>query len=178
MRLGSFLAAAGAAALVFSASAASAQTFTETLDPAGTTMTAFFGTGMPCKINTNVQAPRVLKTVTVNIPTSGLYMINDLLGSPGISDGALGLYRGTFYPSDPVTNCVATVGDTLTTSLTAGAYTAVLTKYDPNQPGYQVGFSFTPVPAAIPTLTEWAMILLGVALAGGAALMIQRRRMA
>lgn len=33
-------------------------------------------------------------------------------------------------------------------------------------------------PAPIPTLSEWAMILLGVALAGGAALTIHRRRMA
>jgi len=31
-------------------------------------------------------------------------------------------------------------------------------------------------PAPIPTLSEWAMILLGVMLAGGAAFMIQRRR--
>lgn len=33
-------------------------------------------------------------------------------------------------------------------------------------------------PAPVPTLSEWAMILLGVALAGGAALTIQRRRQA
>lgn len=32
-----------------------------------------------------------------------------------------------------------------------------------------------PTPAPIPTLSEWAMILLGVALAGGASLMLQRR---
>lgn len=32
--------------------------------------------------------------------------------------------------------------------------------------------------AAVPTLSEWAMILFGVLLAGGAALMVQRRRMA
>lgn len=31
-------------------------------------------------------------------------------------------------------------------------------------------------PASIPTMTEWAMVLLGVMLAGGAALYIQRRR--
>ena len=31
-------------------------------------------------------------------------------------------------------------------------------------------------PTGIPTMSEWAMILLGVLLAGGAALMIQRRR--
>lgn len=35
----------------------------------------------------------------------------------------------------------------------------------------------TPV-AAVPTLTEWAMILFGLSLAGGAALAIQRRRLA
>ncbi|MGO4408517.1 MULTISPECIES: IPTL-CTERM sorting domain-containing protein [unclassified Brevundimonas] len=34
--------------------------------------------------------------------------------------------------------------------------------------------SFTPAP--IPTMTEWAMVLFGVMLAGGAALTIQRRR--
>ena len=33
-------------------------------------------------------------------------------------------------------------------------------------------------PAAVPTMSEWAMILLGLALAGGAALTIQRRRTA
>lgn len=35
-----------------------------------------------------------------------------------------------------------------------------------------------PPPAPIPTLSEWAMIALGAALAGGAALTIHRRRMA
>lgn len=33
-------------------------------------------------------------------------------------------------------------------------------------------------PAAVPTMSEWAMILLGAILAGGAALWIQRRRLA
>gem|GEM_PF-6962302 len=32
-----------------------------------------------------------------------------------------------------------------------------------------------PAPAAVPTLSEWAMILLGLAMAGGAALILQRR---
>ena len=42
------------------------------------------------------------------------------------------------------------------------------------------GSSFTTAsaaPAPVPTLSEWAMILLGVVLAGGAAMLIQRRRM-
>jgi len=34
-----------------------------------------------------------------------------------------------------------------------------------------------PAPAAIPTMTEWAIILFGMVLAGGAALYLQRRRM-
>lgn len=33
-------------------------------------------------------------------------------------------------------------------------------------------------PAAVSTMTEWALILLGLMLAGCAAVMIQRRRMA
>ncbi len=36
----------------------------------------------------------------------------------------------------------------------------------------------TPTPAPVPTMTEWAMILLGMLLAGVAALTIQRRRAA
>lgn len=40
-------------------------------------------------------------------------------------------------------------------------------------PGY-----VAPAPAPVPTLSEWAMILLGVVLAGGAALTIHRRRTA
>ncbi|MBD7942426.1 IPTL-CTERM sorting domain-containing protein [Brevundimonas guildfordensis] len=38
-------------------------------------------------------------------------------------------------------------------------------------PGY-----IAPTPAPVPTLSEWAMIMLGVVLAGGAALTIHRRR--
>jgi len=37
---------------------------------------------------------------------------------------------------------------------------------------------FVPVPTPVPTMTEWAMILLGLMLAGGAAVLIQRRQMA
>ena len=33
-------------------------------------------------------------------------------------------------------------------------------------------------PAPVPTMSEWAMILFGLILAGGAALYIQRRRLA
>ena len=36
----------------------------------------------------------------------------------------------------------------------------------------------TPAPAAVPTLSEWGMILLAALLAGGAALTLSRRRLA
>lgn len=41
---------------------------------------------------------------------------------------------------------------------------------------YQLQVVSAVAPAAVPTMSEWAMILLGVLLAGGAALTIQRRR--
>lgn len=40
------------------------------------------------------------------------------------------------------------------------------------------GAAVAPPPAPVPTLSEWAMILLGVMLAGGAALTLHRRRTA
>ena len=44
--------------------------------------------------------------------------------------------------------------------------------------GLDMGFSatFAPAPVMVPTLSEWAMIGFGLLLAGGAVLMIQRRR--
>lgn len=52
------------------------------------------------------------------------------------------------------------------TAVTKGAYRVDVTN----------AVGAPPVPAAVPTMTEWAMILFALALAGGAALMIQRRR--
>lgn len=52
---------------------------------------------------------------------------------------------------------------------------------DYNDPyGFDMAFTVTEVaaPVTVPTLTEWAMILFGVMLAGGAAVMVQRRRLA
>ena len=44
--------------------------------------------------------------------------------------------------------------------------------------GQFIGPAPAPPPAAVPTLSEWAMILLGVLLAGAAVVVIQRRRFA
>ncbi|WP_298159431.1 IPTL-CTERM sorting domain-containing protein [Brevundimonas sp.] len=48
-----------------------------------------------------------------------------------------------------------------------------------SRPEYDAYFlaQFTTIPTPVPTLTEWAMILFGLGLAGGAVLMIQRRRL-
>lgn len=54
-----------------------------------------------------------------------------------------------------------------------------LSNYNSQDSSSDLAFTVTQVaatPAAVPTMTEWAMILFGMILAGGAALYIQRRR--
>lgn len=112
-------------------------------------------------------------------------------GYPNLVDGALGLYAGAFDPGNPIAHCVGSVDGNKSIHLPDGEYIAVFTTAGPGTGGEEVGFGFagpaavtlapyptTPVVASVPTLSEWAMIFLGVALAGGAALMIQRRRTA
>ncbi|WP_428149839.1 IPTL-CTERM sorting domain-containing protein [Brevundimonas sp.] len=58
---------------------------------------------------------------------------------------------------------------------------ALLTGYDSPFGGFDLVFTATQVaagPAPVPTLSEWAMILFGLTLAGGAAVILQRRRFA
>jgi YVTN family beta-propeller protein len=43
--------------------------------------------------------------------------------------------------------------------------------------GFGKSIGPAPAPAPVPTLSEWAMILFGLILAGGAAVLVQRRRM-
>ncbi|MFE9082819.1 IPTL-CTERM sorting domain-containing protein [Brevundimonas sp. NPDC003935] len=55
----------------------------------------------------------------------------------------------------------------------------MLSNYNNSDINVDLAFTVTQVaapPAAVPTMTEWAMILFGTILAGGAALYIQRRR--
>ena len=55
----------------------------------------------------------------------------------------------------------------------------VFTDGDQLQNGLDLTFEVVQVPATpVPTLSEWALILLGVMLAGGAAIYIQRRQLA
>lgn len=53
--------------------------------------------------------------------------------------------------------------------------------YNAGQPpaGADARLTFVaPAPAAVPTMSEWAMILFAIAMAGAAAIMIQKRRTA
>lgn len=77
----------------------------------------------------------------------------------GVSDGHAGGAGGSSYLDGVGLTATSTVG-----GVRAGD-------------GF-VTITFTPgaSPAAIPTMTEWAMIILGTIMAGGAALYIQRRR--
>jgi len=129
----------------------------------------------------------------ITIHQSGTYSVVDSVGPgfPNLVDGTLGLYSGAFDPANPMAHCVGSVDGNKDISLSDGEYIAVFTTAGSATGGEEVGFGFggpaavtlapyptTPVVASVPTLSEWAMIFLGVALAGGAALMIQRRRTA
>jgi hypothetical protein len=74
----------------------------------------------------------------------------------------------TAHPSFPASpfGCNAQVANTANGASSASASAVTISLTPP------------PAPAAVPTLSEWAMILLGAMLAGGAALHLHRRRQA
>lgn len=140
---------------------------------------------------------------TINAVTSGTITIAGTACSAGCSFTTPGLYRvnsafqgstiigievtatpGTalnefFSPSSPDLSIVTAP---ITAAATNGfaPYSIVATSGGPVQIISNTGplptFSST-LPATVPTLSEWAMILFGVLLAGGAAMMVQRRRL-
>lgn len=142
--------------------------------------TYHFDSGQPCNIHTT-GGSYYYKLVTATVSTAGLYTFQDNF-TP--DDASIGVYSGAFNAATPATNCVGTVDDTFGLNLTPGVYTFVLTSLATTQTStYQytitgpaaVVFS---APATVPTMSEWAMILFGLLLAGGAAVMIQKRRLA
>lgn len=92
-------------------------------------------------------------------PMIGLSFALSLAAAPGSATINGGLSR--------VGSCSSSSGYFCNVATAGGSYLGAT--------GY-VSTSLTPTPTAVPTLTEWAMILMGVALAGGAILTLQRRR--
>lgn len=129
------------------------------------------------------------------VDQSGAYTV--VSTTPGLIN-AIWVVRGVFVPNLTVLNTPASdfiagiltedapYTGTLTVNLTAGQQYAILIAHDwdaesgvytnttvVNGPG---DITEGVVPAPIPTLSEWAMILLSVGLAGGAVVIIQRRK--
>lgn len=120
----------------------------------------------------NVPAELVSATLTLNnlgaVPATTTFNRSDLSGLYFRRNSA-GAVSGLSFDAANSDGYILAAAAPLDTNLSSGAYTVRLIAS-----GVVSGAPATPVP--IPTLSEWAMILLGVALAGGAALMIQRRR--
>ncbi|WP_122466187.1 hypothetical protein [Brevundimonas lutea] len=176
------LALAAAAITLATAGSAAAQvvsTINYTLAPGDSlTNDHHFDTGQPCNIHSGV-GDTLFETQTMTVSVGGSYDVTDLFVP---DDASLGIYSGAFDTNNPTVGCVATVDDGLTVALPAGVYTVVLSSL--NSPGdgdYGYAFdgpaavTFSAAAATVPTLTEWAMIILAMGL-GGVALVYARRR--
>lgn len=174
-----------AAVFMAGASSANAQVnsdFSAVLDGGDPTLNGlFFNSGQPCDLTPSAGI-RYYETKTITVTTAGMYTLLDQFDPV---DAGLGIYSGTFNPASPATNCVTSSEDGFSATLAAGTYTIVLTSLGTNTFGnvtYRLrgpaAVNLGAAPAAVPTLSEWAMILFGLILAGGAALYIQRRQIA
>ncbi len=138
-----------------------------------------FDEGQPCNVHTGLGGNRAYQTKTVNVAATGTYTLSD----QGPGDIGFALYTGSFDPLNPTVGCVASTDGAINISLTSGNYTLVQMAWSNGALGnFSSGFNgpgavTTVAAAAIPTLSEWAMILFGTILAGGAALYVQRRRL-
>lgn len=170
-----------ATALIGSAGAASAANGTLSAPVTGASPIGTFGRfsngGVNCTVTGIASRRYELRTVTVS--TTGDYAFEDWSDD----DGILGIYSGAFTPADSAQNCVGGIDDSRTVTLAAGTYTLLYSTYDPASL-QTVSYSYTgpgtitvgAAPAAVPTLTEWAMIALAMLLAGAGALTIGRNR--
>lgn len=94
-------------------------------------------------------------------------------------------YLGSFSPADPAASYLGDYGSSSspsTFSVNVPSGQTLLIVVHELDPGQSVGETYTltvspPVTATpVPTLSQWAMLLLGLILAGGAAVMIDRQR--
>lgn len=140
----------------------------------------FFDSSGNCSSTGDSAKPIDVKQIVVS--ATGLYTVTT--SGP---DGQYALYpSGQFDPANPAMNCDSSIDSTITVNLAAGNYTLIGGPQSGTAPGlYTVVFDgvgtvteFVAPPAAVPTLSEWAMILFGTLLAGLGGLYIQRRRLA
>ena len=165
-----------AAATLFAAPAAFAQTYlvhrsftgaggvtgTATLEMANSTQTGSMNVGG----TSAVPAELVSATISFNnlggAPTSTTFNRSQLNGFYVARSGGT-ITDINFWAPANADGYAMTGTAAFVTSIQQGAYTVSVT-------------NAAAAPAAVPTMTEWAMIAFALALAGGAALMIQRRR--
>ncbi|WP_271086163.1 IPTL-CTERM sorting domain-containing protein [Brevundimonas sp. NIBR11] len=121
-------------------------------------------------------------TVLFSETVSGVDISDFVLTSTGTAGGTIASVTGSGSTYSVVVNSITGDG-TLRLDLKSSGTGIQDSASNPIAGGYTSGSSRTvgqpapPVtPAPVPTLSEWAMILLGMVLAGGAALYIQRRR--
>lgn len=117
------------------------------------------GTNQPVPVTLNVAIPAG-QTYALYLQTNGsiAYRNGTSVGTVDASDANLQIKQGTGKQ--------LVFGNNFRPRVFTGTVT------------YVTGLAPPPAPVAVPTMSEWAMILFGLMLAGGAALYIQRRRLA
>lgn len=124
------------------------------------------GLGSSTRFNLSLDAGDVV-TVTYSSPGSVSFGVSK--SAPGAVEDIVPLTTG---PVSGVATYVAA-----TTSANYNFTASRAGPFDDQHASVSYTCAAAPAPAPVPTLSEWAMILFGLLMAGGAALYIQRRRM-
>lgn len=177
--LKSFVVAAALTACALSAHAQVGSRLDYSLGLADSTVNGYFYDSDPtCNFDPEDNRYR---TMTIQVTTSGSYRFYDNGYEDSIGqDGTLGIYSGAFDPGNLGTGCAATIDDDHTVTLTAGTYTLVMSSYDGVNGDIPGTFRYTvtgpaligglvPIQSAVtavPTLSEWGLMLMGLGAAG------------
>lgn len=192
---GRILAILGAMTLIGFAGSAAAQVSTTTaLDNATTQTNRVMRLGSPSTCSA-AQAVPSLYLFAVDLAydsytltnTSGSTQCYDIFLTQTASDLFVVAYSGSFSPADPSLNYLGDAGSSTQDSSFSvnvpNGQTLVVVVHEVGR-GTGVGQTYTVTasahvapPAPVPTMSEWAMILLATILAGGTALYLQRRRL-
>lgn len=105
---------------------------------------------------------------SVGVQTNEVLHFSSSMPATGLRGGYIEM-----SPSLAAPTVVVRFGDTMCTSSDCGSLSA-----EDTERRYGLGTVTLTPPATVPTLSEWGMILFGLALAGAAALHLSRRRLA